>query len=122
MKKISLEQIKRIHSMLIAETGGLDGIRDEGLLESAINTPFQTFDKKPLYKSIEAKAARLGFSLINNHAFIDGNKRIGMMVMLFFLEINNISKECKDDEIIRVGLAVADGSMDFQSLLSWLIE
>lgn len=88
MKRLSAQHIKQIHSLLIAETGGLDGIRDEGLLESALNSPFQTFDDVPLYKTIEAKAARLGYSLVNNHPFIDGNKRTGMMAMLLFLELN----------------------------------
>lgn len=121
MKRLSLERIKEIHSLMIAETGGLDGIRDEGLLESAANAPFQTFDNQPLYKTIEAKAARLGFSLVNNHAFIDGNKRTGMMAMLLFLELNGAGRDYSDEEIIRVGLALADGSMDDQALLDWIL-
>ncbi len=121
MKRLSVGHIKQIHSLLIAETGGLDGIRDEGLLESAANAPFQTFDNVPLYKTIEAKAARLGYSLISNHAFLDGNKRTGMMAMLLFLDLNGAGRDYTDEEIIRVGLALADGSMDDKELLNWIL-
>jgi death-on-curing protein len=122
MKRLSVERIKQIHHLMIEETGGMDGVRDEGLLESAVNAPFQTFDDVPLYKTIEAKAARLGYSLINNHAFIDGNKRTGMMAMLLFLELNGAGKDYTDEEIIRVGLALADGSMDDKALLDWILD
>jgi len=122
MKRLSVECIKQIHHLMIEETGGMDGIRDDGLLESAVNAPFQTFDDVPLYKTIEAKAARLGYSLISNHAFIDGNKRTGMMAMLLFLELNGAGKDCTDEEIIRVGLALADGSMDDKALLDWILD
>lgn len=122
MKRLSVERIKQIHHLVIEETGGMDGVRDEGLLESAVNAPFQTFDDVPLYKTIEAKAARLGYSLINNHAFLDGNKRTGMMAMLLFLELNGAGKDCTDEEIIRVGLALADGSMDDKALLDWILD
>ena len=122
MKRLSVERIKQIHHLMIEETGGMDGVRDEGLLESAVNAPFQTFDDVPLYKTIEAKAARLGYSLINNHAFLDGNKRTGMMAMLLFLELNGAGKDCTDEEIIRVGLALADGSMDDKALFDWILD
>lgn len=122
MKRLTVEQIKRIHWLMIAETGGLDGVRDEGLLDSAVNAPFQTFEGEPLYKTLEAKAARLGYSLVNDHPFVDGNKRTGMMAMLLFLEINGIPKDCSDEEIVRVGLALADGSMEYKALLDWIVE
>lgn len=122
MKRLSVKRIMQIHHLMIEETGGMDGIRDDGLLESAVNAPFQTFDDVPLYKTIEAKAARLGYSLISNHAFIDGNKRTGMMAMLLFLELNGAGKDCTDEEIIRVGLALADGSMDDKALLDWILD
>ena len=122
MKRLSVERIKQIHHLMIEETGGMDGVRAEGLLESAVNAPFQTFDDVPLYKTIEAKAARLGYSLINNHAFIDGNKRTGMMAMLLFLELNGAGKDYTDEELIRVGLALADGSMDDKALLDWILD
>lgn len=78
MKRLTVEQVIMMHSELLAQTGGLDGIRDRNLLESAVNTPFQTFDSQYVYPTLQAKAARLGFSLIKNHPFVDGNKRIGI--------------------------------------------
>lgn len=122
MKRLSAEQIKLLHKMLIDETGGLDGIRDEYLFDSAINAPFQTFGGEQLYATIEQKAARLGFSLIKNHAFNDGNKRIGILVMLTFLELNGIMIDASDDELISIGLSVADNRMNDKDLLKWILD
>ncbi len=108
--------------MLLSQTGGLEGIRDENLLESAVNAPFQTFGGEYIYKTTEAKAARLGFSLIKNHPFVDGNKRIGILVMITFLELNSISLTYTDDELIALGLGLADGSIDDKMLLDWIIS
>ena len=77
MKTLSQKQILALHSALIKEFGGSDGVRDEGLLESALAAPFQTFGGEPVYPSLQAKAAQLGFGLVCNHPFVDGNKRIG---------------------------------------------
>ena len=117
----SVEQIILMHSILISETGGADGIRDMGLLDSAVKAPFQTFGGE-LYKSTEAKAARLAFSLINNHPFIDGNKRIGILAMVTFLEINGTSIKYTDDDLIKIGLDLAVGRMDHHQLLEWIID
>ena len=117
---LSKAQIILLHSQLIAETGGSDGIRDDGLLESAVNTPVQSFDGTDLFPTTVEKAARLGFGLIKNHAFVDGNKRIGVYVMLSFLEMNGIRIRCTDEELVNIGLSVADGSMDYESLLNWV--
>lgn len=122
MKRLSTDHIKQIHSLVIEEIGGLDGIRDQGLLESAANLPFQTFDGEPLYKTIESKAAILGYTLIKNHAFLDGNKRTGMLTMLLFLELNGSERVCTDEEIINVGTALANGSMDEKDLLDWILK
>lgn len=122
MKKISKEQVIKIHSMLINQTGGIDGIKDEGLLESALNAPFQTFDGDYIYKTIKAKAAKLGYFLIKDHPFIDGNKRIGILVMMTFLEINGIEIDCTDEELIILGLRLADGSINDVELLNWIIN
>lgn len=111
-----------MHSLLIQETGGSDGIRDEGLLDSALNLPFQSFDGEDIYKTIQAKAARLGFSLINNHPFADGNKRIGILAMLVFLEMNGIEIICTDEELVELGLGVADSSVSYKDLLNWIID
>lgn len=122
MKRLTKTQILKMHSLLIQETGGSDGIRDEGLLDSALNLPFQGFDGEDIYKTIQTKAARLGFSLINNHSFVDGNKRIGILAMLVFLEINGIEIICTDEELIELGLGVADGSVSYKDLLNWIID
>ena len=81
MKLLSRRQILMLHSMLIAQSGGMDGLRDEGLLDSAVNTPLQAFGGQELYPTILEKAARLGYGLIHNHPFVDGNKRIGTHAM-----------------------------------------
>ena len=122
MKRLSKEQVIKIHSMLIDQTGGSDGIRDEGLLESALNAPFQTFDGEYIYKTIKSKAAKLGYFLVKNHPFIDGNKRIGILVMITFLEINGIEIICTDEELITLGLGLAEGLIDDKDLLNWIID
>ncbi|MCF6464506.1 type II toxin-antitoxin system death-on-curing family toxin [Clostridium sp. Cult2] len=122
MKRLSKEQVIKIHSILINQTGGIDGVKDEGLLESALNAPFQTFDGEYIYKTIKAKAAKLGYFLIKNHPFIDGNKRIGILVMITFLEINGVEVTCTDEELITLGLGLADGSIDDEDLLNWIIN
>lgn len=120
MKVLSKRQILMLHSMLVAQSGGMDGLRDEGLLESAINTPLQTFDGQELYPTVLEKAARLGYGLIHNHPFMDGNKRIGTHAMLVFLDINNITLSYEDDDLIAAILRVASGDMDEGELLEWL--
>lgn len=122
MIRLSKEQVIKIHSMLIEQTGGSDGIRDDGLLESALNAPFQTFDGEYIYKTIKAKASKLGYFLIKNHPLIDGNKRIGILVMMIFLEINGIEIDCTDEELIILGLGLADGSINDIELLNWIIN
>ena len=120
MKVLTKRQILLLHSALVQQTGGSDGIRDEGMLDSAIHAPFQTFADQELYPSLLEKAARLGFGLICNHPFLDGNKRIGTHAMLVFLDINQISLSYADDDLITAILQVASGAMDYNGLLSWL--
>lgn len=120
MRVLSKRQILMLHSMLVAQSGGADGLRDEGLLESAINTPLQTFGGQELYPTVLEKAARLGYGLIHNHSFLDGNKRIGTHAMLVFLDINNITLSYEDDDLIAAILRVASGEMDDSQLLEWL--
>ena len=120
MIKFSKEKVLLLHRLIAEETGGSIGLRDESLLESALESAFSGFDGKEFYPSKEEKGARLGYTLISNHAFVDGNKRIGMYVMLTFLEVNGIHMECTNDEVAEVGLAVASGSMDYHQLLSWV--
>ena len=122
MTKFSIDKVLLLHQYIAAETGGSVGLRDEGLLESALEGAFATFEGKELYPTKEEKAARIGASLVSNHAFLDGNKRIGMNVMLTFLEVNGIRVECTDEDIVRAGLSLADGSMDYEKLLAWIRE
>ncbi len=122
MKKISIDHILLLHNILVKYTGGADGVRDIGLLESAINSPFATFSEVALYPTIQNKAVKLCIGLIKNHPFIDGNKRIGVLAMLSFLEINGIRLNCTDDELINIGLGVADSTINQTDLLNFVIE
>jgi death-on-curing protein len=116
----SEDQVKRIHSSLIKKTGGLDGLRDNGLLDSALNSPFQTFDSKELYPDILDKAAQLCYSVIENHPFLDGNKRIGVHLMLVFLELNNIQINYTQKELIDFGYGVASGKISKEEIKEWI--
>ena len=120
MIKFSKDKVLLLHELMAQETGGSVGVRDEALLESALEGAFATFDGQELYPAKEEKAARLGFTLVSNHAFVDGNKRIGLYVMLTFLEVNGIHVECRDEEIVRVGFALAEGIMGYEELLDWI--
>lgn len=122
MIKFSKEKVMLLHKLIAEETGGSIGVRDEGLLESALEAAFSGFGGQEFYPTKEEKGARIGFNLISNHAFVDGNKRIGIYVMLTFLEVNGIRLECTDAELVRVGLSVADGSMGYEELRDWVIE
>lgn len=120
MIKFDKDKVLLLHQLITEETGGTAGVRDYNLLDSALETAFQTFDGKELYPSKQEKAARIGHSLITNHAFLDGNKRIGMYVVLTFLNVNGISVDPSDEEIVRVGLSLADGRMKYEDLLAWI--
>lgn len=122
MIRLTPAQVRKLHEELITETGGLDGVRDEGLLDSALSLPFQTFDGQALYPSVQQKAARLCFSLINNHPFIDGNKRIGVHTMLVFLALNGVALAYTQAELISFGLSIADGSLTCEQILYWIME
>lgn len=122
MIKFSKEKVLLLHQLIAEATGGSIGVRDEGLLESALETAFAGFGGKEFYPTKEEKGARLGYSLISNHAFVDGNKRIGVYVMLTFLEVNGIRLDCTNEDVVKIGLGVADGSMDYETLLDWVRE
>lgn len=122
MRRLTKDQVIHLHSLLIRETGGSDGLRDGGLLESALNAPFQTFGGEELYKTVQTKAAKLGYNLISNHPFVDGNKRIGVLVVLVFLELNGIEVIATDDELIQLGLGLAEGSITDTDLLNWILD
>ena len=110
-----------LHSQLISQTGGIDGVRDEALLESAVGAPFQSFGDQDIYPSIQQKAARLCFGLVKNHAFLDGNKRIGAHAMLVFLALNKIELKYTQTELSNIILEIASGEKSFDDLLKWII-
>ena len=120
MIKFSKEKVLLLHKFIAEETGGSIGVRDEALLESALEAAFAGFGDKEFYPTKEEKGARLGYTLISNHAFVDGNKRIGMYVMLTFLEVNGIHMDCTNEEVTEMGLGLADGSVCYEELLDWV--
>lgn len=122
MIKFSKEKILLLHQVMAEATGGDVGVRDDALLESAIENIYATFDGIELYPSKEEKAARLGYSLISNHAFVDGNKRIGMYIMISFLELNGIKIDANNDDVVNLGLSVARGNANYDDILNWINE
>ena len=122
MIRFSKEKVLLLHRIMAQATGGSVGVRDEGLLESALEAAFSEFGGVEFYPTKEEKAARLGYSLISNHAFVDGNKRIGMYIMLTFLEVNGIHMDCTNEDVVFAGLSVAAGAMDYDGLLAWVRE
>lgn len=120
MIRFSQEKVLLLHQLITEETGGDNGVRDYGLLDSALESVYQTFDGQELYPTKQEKGARLGYTLISNHAFVDGNKRIGMYVMLAFLQVNGIHIHPTNEEVARVGIAVAAGEMEYEELLEWV--
>lgn len=122
MTRLKKEQILSLHSELIKEMGGAAGLRDEGLLDSALNAPFQSFGEAEPYASIQQKGVRLGYGLIKNHPFVDGNKRIGTHAMLVFLALNGIELTYSQKELSDVIIGVASGKTSFEELFEWVIE
>lgn len=122
MRTLSKSQILLLHKQLVDATGGTHGLRDEGLLESALTAPFQSFAGQGAYPSLQQKAARLCFGLVKNHPFIDGNKRIGAHVMLVFLALNGIQLSYTQNELSDAILRLADGQIGYDALLEWLLD
>jgi len=119
---LSAEQIKGLHIKMTDATGGSPGIRDESMLDSALGAAFQTFGGVELFPSVVAKIARIAYGLVSNHPFVDGNKRIGTFVMLVLLELNKIDAVFTDDDIIQIGLELADGKMNDKQLHDFIIN
>lgn len=122
MRTLSLDEVLELHTRLINQSGGSDGLRDRGLLESALAQPFQTFGGLDLHSSIVAKAAALGFHLVSNHAFIDGNKRIGHAAMELFLVLNGFEIDASTDEQEAMIMKVAAGQLDREPFTEWLVS
>ena len=122
MIRLSKEKVLHLHELMAEASGGSIGVREDGLLESALEGAFGGFGDVEFYPTMEEKAARLGYSLISNHAFIDGNKRIGIFVLLVFLEVNGLPVHCTNEDVIHAALSVAAGEMDYEGLLAWVKE
>lgn len=122
MIKFSRDKVLLLHQIISGETGGDPELRDINLLDSALESAFLTFDGQELYPTKEEKAARIGYALISSHAFVDGNKRIGIYVLLTFLETNGIKIRPSNEEVVRIGLATAAGEMKYEDILAWILE
>ena len=117
---LTIDEIMELHEKLVAATGGSAELRDRGLLESAVYSADASFDDVEIYPTIEEKAARLAYSLISNHAFVDGNKRIGIFVMLMTLRLNSIRLVYTQPELIELGLQDASGIVKYEEILNWI--
>lgn len=120
MIKLTRERIMRMHDAMIRTYGGTGGLRDAALLDSALAAPFAEFGGEEPFPDIISKAARLCYGLVNNHAFVDGNKRIGAHAMVVFLSLNGVELEYEQKELIDVTLGVAAGDVDVGSLIGWI--
>ena len=118
MISLTKRQVIMLHKLLIEQSGGERGVRDENLLDLSLNSPFQTFGGEDLYKGNINKIVHLGFSLIKNHPFIDGNKRIGTHVMLVLLELNG-SLKYSQKELIEIIMSVSASEKTEKDLLEW---
>lgn len=122
MMKLSKTQVIMLHQRLIQETGGFDGIRDEGLLDSALSNPFQSFGGVELYPNIQEKAAQLCFGIVKNHPMVDGNKRLGAHVMLVFMALNGYELSYTQQELSNIILDLAASKIGHDDLLKWIIN
>ncbi len=120
IRYLSLEEILELHRLVLRQSGGLGGVRDLGGLESACAQPQMTFDGQDLYPCLPTKAAALGFSLIRNHPFVDGNKRIGHLAMEMFLVLNDHELDAGVDEQERIILGLAAGELSREDFAGWV--
>ena len=122
MIRLSREQILMLHHQLIERYGGSHGIRDEGMLDSALSAPFQSFGETDFYPTTQEKAVRLAYGLLMNHPLHDGNKRIGALAMLTMLDLNHISLKTNSAELTEVFLQLASGVLKEKDLLAWVLS
>lgn len=121
LKTLNTQQVIQMHDDLVAATGGTGGVRDQGLLNSALSAPFQTFGGIPLYLSLQEQAARLCYGIAKNHPFIDGNKRTAIHTMLVFLVLNEVRLSYDDDELFEAIVGLADGGVSVDDFLRWIL-
>jgi death-on-curing protein len=117
---LSIDEIIEIHEKLLAATGGAYGIRDVHLLESAVMSCYQSFADENLYPTITDKAARMAFAICSNHPFVDGNKRVAVTAMLVMLRLNDIHLYFTQQELVDIGLGIADGSIGYDDIVRWI--
>jgi death-on-curing protein len=117
---LTKEQILKMHEQVLARFGGEKGIREEGLFDSAVTSPFQSFGGVDLYPTVEEKAARLGFCLIKNHCLIDGNKRTGTHAMLVLLALNGVELRYTQKDLYETIIDVAAGKSGYEKLVEWI--
>lgn len=117
---ITADDVIQIHSRVIQRSGGMDGLRDRASLEAAISAPMQSFGGQDLYPTPVEKIARLGYGLASNHAFVDGNKRIGAMMTQLLLKWNGYQMSLRSGELADMFIAIADGSAGESDLLAWI--
>lgn len=122
MKRLSVEQVIELHKKMLNTTGGADGIRELSLLESALNNAFATFDGIELYKTTEEKCANICYCVVKNHPFIDGNKRMGIYLMLILLEYNGQKVTYTQDELVSLGIGIANGSYLQEFIQQWIMR
>ncbi len=120
IRYLSLEEVLELHRLVLRQSGGLEGVRDLGGLESAVAQPQMTFDGQDLHPCLPTKAAALGFSLIRNHPFVDGNKRIGHLAMEMFLVLNGHELDAGVDEQERIILGLAAGEVIREEFAGWV--
>ncbi|HML33426.1 type II toxin-antitoxin system death-on-curing family toxin [Sporomusa sphaeroides] len=120
MRGLSVSDIIILHQKVIDKTGGSHGIRDIGLIESAVSRAYATFGGNDLYESVEAKIAATAYSLVGNHGFVDGNKRIGIAAMLLLLQLNGYKMQYSQQELIDLGMGLAAGNLDENDIQQWI--
>lgn len=117
---ITADDVIQIHSRVIQRSGGMDGLRDRASLEAAVSAPMQSFGGQDLYPTTVEKIARLGYGLASNHAFVDGNKRIGAMMTQLLLKWNGVQMSLHSGELADMFVAIADGRAEESDLLAWI--
>ena len=119
---LTVDEVIMLHGKLLEATGGFPGLRDRGLLESAVLSVNAGFEDIERYPTAEEKAARLAYALISNHPFVDGNKRVGVLSMLMMLKLNGVTLRYTQQELIDLGLAAASGKMGYEEILEWILH
>lgn len=119
---LTTEEVIMLHGKLLAATGGLPGLRDRGLLESAVLSVEAGFEDVEQYPTVEEKAARLAYAMISNHPFADGNKRVGVLAMLMTLRLNDVALRYTQQELIDLGLGTASGKAGYKEILEWILH